>query len=861
MPWLPIVRVVDFCRRHAILVILAAAVLTPLLAVYTAEDFSIDTDSNRIISDKLDWRRREAVFDLAFPQRTGQLVVVIDGATPDVADDAAAALAARLAARPDLFRTVLRPDAGEFFERNGLLYLTTAEVQTLVERLIEAQPLIGSLAADPTLHGLFAALNLALEGIARGEGDAAPLDRPLDEIAAAVENVAAGKPGGLSWQRLMTDRTPKSYELRRFILTQPMRDFEQLQPGEAGTEFIRKAAADLKLTPDRGVRVRLTGSVALADEEFVTLREGMGIALVLSLSLVGLLLFIAVRSLRVIVPIVITLLTGLIATAAFAVVAVGSFNLISIAFAVMFVGVAVDFGIQFSVRYRDERHRQDDMANALKATASGIGGSLLLAALTTTAGFFSFLPTAYSGVSELGLIAGAGMVIALALNLTLLPALLVLFRPKGEPSPVGYVWAAPIDRFLLQRRRPVLAASALLCIVGLAALPFVRFDFNPLNLKDPRTESVSTILDLLADPDTSPFTIDILMPSPPAAAELAQRLEKLPEVHQALTIASFVPEDQDEKLALIGDAAMVLGPTLNPIRRAGPATEAATESEIKECVQRLKDVGAKDGGHPAFLRLAAALEQVLAAKSSQLPALSEALTGGLERRLDGLRKAISPEKVSLDHMPPDLWNDWVAADGRARIEVFPKGDAADNELLQAFTVAVRAVAPMATGAPVTMVESGRTVTSAFRAAGLWALGSIAVLLWIMLRRVGDVVRVLAPLVVSGLLTLAVGVALDLPINYANIISLPLLIGLGVSYSIYLVVNWRKGQEHPLQSSTARAVIYSALTTMVAFGSLGVSSHPGTADMGKLLTIALTLTLLSTLLFLPALLGPPPVKRP
>ncbi|MGH7247449.1 MAG: MMPL family transporter, partial [Pseudomonadota bacterium] len=228
-------------------------------------------------------------------------------------------------------------------------------------------------------------------------------------------------------------------------------------------------------------------------------------------------------------------------------------------------------------------------------------------------------------------------------------------------------------------------------------------------------------------------------------------------------------------------------------------------------------------------------------------------------RLQDVRLALDAQKVTLDNIPPAVKRDWVTADGRALVEVYPKGDPRDNAVLRRFVDAVRAVAPDATGSPVTIQESARTVTRAFVTAGIIAVAAIALLLLIVLRRARDMAVVLVPLLLAGLLTLATTVVFDFPLNYANIIALPLLLGVGVSFDIYFVMRWRAGNSDLLQSSTARAILFSALTTGTAFGSLALSNHPGTASMGALLTISLGYTLLCTFIVLPALLGPPPAK--
>ena len=246
---------------------------------------------------------------------------------------------------------------------------------------------------------------------------------------------------------------------------------------------------------------------------------------------------------------------------------------------------------------------------------------------------------------------------------------------------------------------------------------------------------------------------------------------------------------------------------------------------------------------------------MLARGASVLPALEANVAPAIEHRLDDLRLSLQAAPVTLESLPPSLKSEWISPGRQARIEVFPKGDARNNDVLRRFAMAVERIAPDATGTPITIQELARTVTHAFLVAGIIAIAAISVLLALVLRRLWDVLVVLAPLLLAGLLTLATSVLAGLPLNFANIIALPLLLGVGVAFDIYFVMRWRAGYSDLLQSSTARAILFSALTTGTAFGSLALSNHPGTSEMGTLLTIALFYTLLCTFFVLPALLGP------
>ncbi len=695
-----LVRTVKFATVHAWLVIGIALLLTVGSGVYVARNFAINTDISRLLESDAPWAKNDEAISAAFPQRDKMILAVVQAPAKELADAAANELADALRGQPKRFNAVGQPGSGPFFERNGLLFADPASVNDMADKLTQARPLLNNLAHDPTLRGLSdlltTTLNLPLQ---LGQIKLSDMDRLLGESANVVDGVLAGKPAALSWAGLVDDSLKPNADGRAFsfITLSPVLDYSDLKAGAGASDAIRATAAELKLGERYDAVVRLTGPQPLADDEFASVSEGAVLNGVLTLVVVMGILWMALRSARLITAVLASLIAGLIITAALGLMMVGALNMISVAFAVLFVGLGVDFGIQFGVRYRAERHDHDDLQQALTLAARDVAGPLTLAAAATAAAFFCFLPTDYRGVAELGKIAGVGMFVAFATTFTVLPALIRVLAPPGEDEMPGFAWLAPADSFFERHRKGTLVGVLVVLIGGAPLLPHLRFDFDPLHLKDPHSESMSTLLALKNAPQAGTDDVKVLAPTLKDAEQIATRLKALPEVDRVVTLKTFIPADQAPKLATIA----------------------------------------------------------------------------------GMAKNLMPVLTQTTATPADD-----------------------------------------------------------------------------VRRVGDVLRTLIPLLVSGLVTLELCVIFGISLNFANIIALPLLLGIGVAFKIYYVIAWRHGKTKLLQSSLTHAVLYSAATTATAFGSLWLSHHPGTASMGKLLALALFCTLAGAVFFQPILMGRP-----
>jgi hopanoid biosynthesis associated RND transporter like protein HpnN len=862
-----IVRFVVWSVRRPIWIVALAFVLAMTSTVYVVRNFKINTDISKLVETKGQWTILGNAMDRAFPDRDETTLAVVEARAPELADAAANALAADLknAEHAGKIGDVEQPGGGPFFEHNGLLYLPENEVASTTSQLAQARPLINTLAHDPSVTGLATTLSTLLGlPLQSGQVKLPAMATLFTRSANTVDDVLAGKPAAFSWRALVDPDAAKE-PARAFVTVTPVVNYAALQAGEEASVAIRDAARRLDLQKHYGATVKLTGAQPLSDEEFASVEDGAELNGIGTLLVVLGILWLALRSKRMIFSVFVTLAVGLPITAALGLLIVGSFNMISVAFMVLFVGLGADFAIQYSVKFREEHYRDKRLDHALIGAAHSMGLPLTLAAAAVATSFFSFLPTAYRGVSELGLIAGIGMFVAYFSTLTLLPALIRLLKPPGEAASPGFPFLAPVDEFLQQHRKPILIGTLAVLVGASPLLLHLRFDFNPLHLKDPKTESMQTLLSLKDRPEGAVNDVAVLAPSVAAADATAQRLAALPEVGSITTLSTFIPTDQSPKLALIANTAQQLLPALTQTP-APAATDAQRVAALKRASNQLA-YAAEDYPGPGAAeakRLSASLAKLASADAATRDRAESAFSMPLNLALQQVSMLLQPTEITRETLPPGLVRQWLAPNGQALVQISPRVppgvDPGDDAMLRRFANAVKHAEPGAIGGPISILHSADTIVTAFVQAGALAIASITALLWITLRRFGDVLRTMIPLLVSGLVTLELCVVFGMPLNFANIIALPLMLGVGVAFKVYFVMAWRAGKTHLLQSSLTHAVLFSAATTATAFGSLWLSHHPGTSSMGRLLALALSCTLVGAVVFQPVLMGKPRTAR-
>jgi len=864
--------VVGSVLRHPATTVAMELLFTVILAVFVVPRLGIDMDHKNMLDPNLPFQRAWKRFANYFPTLDDALLVVVDGETPELARRAADSLAERLRDKPGVVRDVYLPGGGRFFLTHGLLYRTPDELDDFVDHLARLQPIIAELAADPSIARLAKLIRLGLDRDRIGEGTGDQWPAVLDRIGEATVRVFDEYPVSVSWERLILTGSALEQDARQVLIVHPRLDFSRMLVAETAIATIRKTVRELHLTPERGVRVRITGNPALNYEEMRQLAWDIGWSSLLSLAFVIVILFLAFGSLRLVVAAAVTLVVGLIWTAAFAAAAVGRLNVVSITFGVLFVGLGIDFAIHLGMQYLAVRANRAPGASAMAEAAQRTGSSLVLCAVTTIIGFCAFVPTPYRGVAQLGLVSAGGMVVILTLTLTLFPALIQLLvgkrklraAPRAEGGRRGAV------SFAARHPKAVVVTAALAFAVSLLLVPQARFEFDVIKMRDPRTESVQAFADLLSDARRSPWSVDVMTPSLAAAEQLAGRLRRLDGVETALTLRDYVPDEQAEKIEILRDASLLLDVPASD----GHAVETLPVDEqvaaLRALHRELVALRVDDHRSPlagAVVRLRDHLGGFLTRleqdgdPTRRLADLEHVLLAGFPGQLRRLRRALRVPPVTLADLPRDLKRRMLAADGQARVQVFPRENLAEDGALVRFVDAVEREAPGATGVAVHLVEFGRATVASMRRALATALAAIALTVLLLFGRLRDTALVLAPVVLATTLTVAGMTLLSMPFNFADVVVLPLLLGVGVDSGIHLVHRWRSSEDAPLDPTTARAVFYSALTTMASFASLALSGHGGVRSLGELLVLGMTVMLACNLVFLPALLALGARRRP
>ena len=846
-----------FITRYAWLIVITALLLTGASLYYVKDHLGVNNNSSEMLSPDLPFQKNYKRLETAFPQDTNAILFVVDTQTPEETAIVSNKLLKRLNNNSDFFESSYIPDDNAFFRQQAFLYLSSEELDKLATNLTDAQPFIGYLAENYHLKGLFKILTEALEN--KDSVISHNLPALLSAISTTISKTVSGENYPLSWQTILNPNS-LSNKTRSIVIAKPQVHFHSMMPVEAAIEKARELSAQLNATTP-GTNIRITGDIALQHEELEDIGDGAILSGIGSLLLVLLILFRCFRSIKLLLATLITLLMGLTLTAGFAAVAIGHLNVISVSFAALYIGLGVDFAIHMNLHYRDQVVKKHNNHRAIKNALHSIGFSLFLCALTTSIGFFAFIPTDYKGVSELGLISGVSMFIGLLVSLVVLPALLTLFKlkhaePFNKPHKPSF-----IQTFPFRYKKTIRISTALLAFACLFAIPYITFDSNPIDMRNPKAASVTTFKDLLKSKTDSPYALYALSNNLQEAHHMADKLEQLPSVHGTISLESLVPTEQEDKLYTIEDLAMMLGPQLSQFDAAlAPSDTLAVLSEFNATLNTLLQSNTTSINPQVLLDLSASIDTfIVAFNQSPEPGvlaqnLDNNILGLLPYTIKTLSQGLQAYEFGLADLPAYISLQWLSPTGIYRTMIMPEQDLNIPANLKQFAEDVQSIEPTAVGLPVGDLASGEAVVGAFQQAFSAALFIITLLLLFLLKSIKKTLLVIGPLLLAGLLTCTVNIFLGIPFNFANIIALPLLLGMGVDSGIHIMHclhDSLDNNQHLLQTSTARGVLFSSITTMSSFISLALIPHFGISSMGITLAVGISFTLICTLIILPA----------
>lgn len=843
---------VQLVTRKPLVTVIAVLLCALVSGVFAADTLRLQGDVTELVESDAPFLQNYNAHKAAFPQHRRLNVIVIDGADARTARAATRQLLEGMAQRSEIFPNVYAPGEDPFLREHALLLLDRDKLGAIVDRLARAQPALATLARDPSLRGLAD----LFERARAAEADSAALAPLAERIAVTAQAVSDGGGQPLSWSEVVLgDAVPT----RQLIV------FQGSLSGDDGDVARRQAAAVQEmvvahnLSPENGITVRLTGRGPLSSAELESAVSSIQAVGLVSLAFVAVLLWLGLGSVRAIIAAIGTLVVGLTFTAAFAALAVGSLNVLSLTFAVLFIGLGIDFAIHIILRRVGEGGSEGH--EAWRGVTRGLGPTIALCGLTTAIAFLSFWPTAFRGLAELGLISAAGMVIAVVVSFTVLPPLLDMLRVQGRatrlPDLFGGLSGVGFASRVGQMARPISIVSLVILIAAAVLGTQVRFDFNSLNLQDRDSEAVQTLVSLHEDGTITPYTLTVSADNLTDAQSVAATLRDIPSVGDVKTLTDFVPTDQDDRLALLDQAQILLGPAVMLGRRLPPPDDLERAAALDRLISEARALSATSPGG-SFEDMARGLARV--ADSGNAPVDALRLEGLVADdflvALDLLRTALSASRIELGTLPDSFVARETGTAGQVRVVALPRDDLRDFAALGRFVDAVQAKFPNATGRPALEAGVGRIVVDAFRQAFATAAIAIFIVLVVALRSLVDATLVMIPLLLAAALTAAVMVLLAIPLNVANVIVLPLLLGMGVDNGLHVVGRFREtgSVADVYRSSTPRAVVVSVLTTLLSFVALAFAEHRGMASMGQLLAIAIGFILLATLVVLPALLA-------
>ncbi len=874
-------RLFAFAARHPRLILTTALLLSVCSVIFTQQKMELLTGRDDLMpknaSFQVDYRAYRAEFG-----DQEEIVAVIESEDAEKSTRAADALYERLNREKGVFREVFYPGGLSYFRKNGLLFMPLEDIRNLRNTLTMAAPVLKDLAAAPSVQTLFTSLTRQID-----EYIAHPSEESLRSLTFMLSTLDKGfkgfdgKHSALSMDSFLkgsSDGKPSMIEnagKQQVITILPVKEQDSFVPAEKAITSVRTALSETLKKPEfKGISAGLTGVPVLEYEEMATSQRDMEIATVLSLSLTVILLLFTFRGLLNVIAAMVSLIVGICVSFGFATAVIGHLNILSMVFAIMLIGLGVEYGIQVVLRYQEELKLG---ASGLEAIETGLAAnvrSIIMAAATVALAFATFALTDFKGISELGIIAAGGVVICVITTFTVLPAMLILlerFRKNGHQAPITRFQASehPLLKTLFNNPRTVTAVTLLLSLVCVYPTIKTRFDYNLMNLQAKGLQSVEYAYKLMRSKENSGYFAVVTARDKGDARQLTERLEKLPAVDHVVSLLALVPDRQGEKLTELA----ALRQVMNQVRPV-PYEENLRPMELPAVFENF---------HGRVQKLKRTLEERKAAEARPVAAFLTTLDGffaslekekdrnalGMLREFQGgmfaqlpdklrmLKESLEAAPVSEADLPGQLKQRFVGKNGKLLLQVAAKKEIFEREPLEEFVKQVKTVMPNATGEPVMVYESLTVLRDSYLRAFGYAFIGIAVILLINFKSIRFALIGSLPLA-AGLLLMVGGMWLaGISFNSANIIVLPLILGVGIDSAIYIINRYRQGDESPAtvaMSSAGIGVFLNALTILFSFGALMVSHHQGVFSIGAVMSLGMVASVAVFLAFLPALLS-------
>ena len=874
--------------------------LSVAASLYTARHLELVTGRNDLISTEKRYLQLDEEYSEEFIG-VDQVAVVVEPRDIPQGKAFVTRLAERLALeREHIAEIFYRVDVSSL-EGKKLLYLPAEDLRDLRRSLEDSQEIIHELLTQPGLNMLFEAINTQVSSavVSHLVGDLLGLDIATDEDSGEFSDAQ------LSFLNALLQEIGRALHGQDYRYRSPWAEFfggtaqldddgfliaenrkyiflmvEAKEDASAGFNdlresmaAIRQAIGDLKVEFP-GLDAGVTGTKALGNDEMLSAQHDTAVATVVSLSGIALLYLLFFRRIRHPLFIVSALMVGLSWTLGFVTLAVGHLTIITVFIAPMLLGLADDFGVHFMTRYEEERGKGKDQAEAITIVFEQTVPSIIAGALTTALAFFAVILADFRGVQELGIISSGGILLCVLAVLTFLPALIVgmdAFWPwrvsVGQQTLLHTAFSG-LGRYVERKRSLLFGLVGLGTAAGLLALPWVSFDYNLLNLQAHGTESVEWEKRIIENSERSSWNALATAPTPEAARQKAQAFAALPSVETVESVASLIPDGQQERFPIL-DAIRPLLSELPPLRNDPQAVEV---KQLEHTLDKLRlKIRAQENGsetllHQARRHLLAVFEalRTLPVQNLQqrLTLFQDALFLDFQDKWSLLSNNLSPAgPITFADVPPQLRSRFVSRDGqRFLLQVYPKENIWEREPLTEFIRQLRTVDPDVTGSPIIGYESIGAMQNGYVEAAGYAFLAILVVTFVALRRARYALLAILPLGLGMIWTAGLMWLWDVQFNLANMVAAPLIIGIGVENGIHLVHRFREGRDGSVVSliagSTGQAVVLFSLTTMVGFGSLMVARYYGIFSMGLLLSLAVGSVLVASIVVLPLLLYPP-----